>query len=155
MVPDGRFGTSSERPERANLGADIDAPSIEWLNAELSPPLRVVRSQPDPPLDLERSSFDLIWALSVFTHLTDNSLAWLRELHALLKPGGLLDRQLHGPVDQPLGAERALGRGLGRAERSPSRPGLGSRRPARAHVRSGGFESTGAVPLRSPMCSPR
>jgi SAM-dependent methyltransferase len=41
-------------------------------------------------LGLERESFDLAWALSVFTHLTDNSLPWLAELHKLLKPDGLL-----------------------------------------------------------------
>lgn len=43
-----------------------------------------------PPLGLEPASFDLAWAISVFTHLTDNSLPWLHELHRLLKPGGLL-----------------------------------------------------------------
>ena len=43
-----------------------------------------------PPLPLEDESFDLIWSISVFTHLTDNSLPWLCELHRLLRPGGLL-----------------------------------------------------------------
>ena len=43
-----------------------------------------------PPLELESASFDLIWSVSVFTHLTDNSLPWLLELHRLLKPDGLL-----------------------------------------------------------------
>ena len=77
--------------ERAELwGADVDAPSIEWLERALCPPLHARRSQVDPPLGLEHGSFDLIWALSVFTHLTDNSLPWLLELQRLLKPGGLL-----------------------------------------------------------------
>jgi SAM-dependent methyltransferase len=71
-------------------GVDIDAPSIEWLQAELCPPLHALRSSADPPLGFESGSFDLIWAISVFTHLTDNSLSWLAELHRLLKPGGLL-----------------------------------------------------------------
>jgi SAM-dependent methyltransferase len=71
-------------------GADIDAPSIDWLQQTLCPPLHALRSAVDPPLPLERGSFDLIWALSVFTHLTDNSLAWLLELHRVLKPGGTL-----------------------------------------------------------------
>ncbi len=39
---------------------------------------------------MEHGSFDLIWAISVFTHLTDNSIPWLLELHRLLKPAGLL-----------------------------------------------------------------
>jgi SAM-dependent methyltransferase len=71
-------------------GADIDARSIEWLQQNLCPPLRVMRCDPEPPLRLESGSFDLVWAVSVFTHLADSSLAWLRDLHRLLKPSGLL-----------------------------------------------------------------
>jgi SAM-dependent methyltransferase len=71
-------------------GADIDGASIDWLRANLCPPLHVCRSWAMPPLDLQPGSFDLIWAISVFTHLTDSSLAWLHELHRLLRPGGLL-----------------------------------------------------------------
>ncbi len=72
------------------VGVDIDAPSIAWLQHHLCPPLRAVHGPTAPPLPLEPRSFDLIWALSVFTHLTDTSLAWIAELHRLLKPGGLL-----------------------------------------------------------------
>lgn len=71
-------------------GVDIDLASIEWLQKELCPPLHVRTAGIDPPLGLASGSFDLIWALSVFTHLTDSSLPWLLELHRLLKPGGLL-----------------------------------------------------------------
>ena len=70
-------------------GADIDADSIAWLSANLCPPLHAIRNAPAPPLDIE-GGLDLIWALSVFTHLTDQSLPWLVELHRLLAPGGLL-----------------------------------------------------------------
>jgi SAM-dependent methyltransferase len=70
-------------------GADIDADSIAWLSANLCPPLNAIRNAEAPPL-LVDAGFDLIWALSVFTHLTDLSLSWLAELHRLLKPGGLL-----------------------------------------------------------------
>jgi SAM-dependent methyltransferase len=77
--------------EAAELwGSDIDGPSVDWLRRELCPPLNAMRNDEHPPLGLEYGSFDLIWALSVFTHLTDSSLPWLRELHRLLKPGGLL-----------------------------------------------------------------
>jgi SAM-dependent methyltransferase len=71
-------------------GADIDAESIETLTLEHSPPLNVLRCGYEPPLGLEYESFDLIWAISVFTHLTDNSIPWLLELHRLLKRDGLL-----------------------------------------------------------------
>jgi SAM-dependent methyltransferase len=77
--------------ERGELwGADIDAASVEWLQAELCPPLNAMRCEREPPLGLEYATFDLIWAVSVFTHLTDNSIPWLLELHRLLKPEGLL-----------------------------------------------------------------
>jgi SAM-dependent methyltransferase len=77
--------------EQAELwGVDIDATSIELLRETVCPPLHVMRSQYMPPLELESGSFDLIWSISVFTHLTDNSLPWLCELHRLLRPGGLL-----------------------------------------------------------------
>jgi SAM-dependent methyltransferase len=71
-------------------GVDIDEASIEWLEGALCPPLRVRQSPAAPPLGLEYGSFDLIWAISVFTHLTDASIPWLLELHRLLKPDGLL-----------------------------------------------------------------
>ncbi len=71
-------------------GADVDAPSVEVLEREFCPPLHALRCGVDPPLGLEHGSFDLIWAISVFTHLADNSLPWLVELHRLLKPGGRL-----------------------------------------------------------------
>jgi SAM-dependent methyltransferase len=70
-------------------GADIDAASIEWLEGALCPPLHAIRCGPEPPLPVE-GRFDLIWAISVFTHLTDTSLGWLLELHRRLAPGGLL-----------------------------------------------------------------
>jgi SAM-dependent methyltransferase len=77
--------------DRAELwGVDIDAASIDLLRDTVSPPLHVMRSGYMPPLELESSSFDLIWSISVFTHLTDNSVPWLLELHRLLKPDGLL-----------------------------------------------------------------
>jgi SAM-dependent methyltransferase len=70
-------------------GSDIDASSIDWLAANLCPPLHAVRNEARPPLRID-GGFDLIWSLSVFTHLTDQSLPWLAELHRLLAPGGLL-----------------------------------------------------------------
>jgi SAM-dependent methyltransferase len=71
-------------------GADIDEASIRWLRENLSPPLHAWQCSAAPPLGLELGSFDLIWAISVFTHLMDTASPWLLELHRLLKPGGLL-----------------------------------------------------------------
>jgi SAM-dependent methyltransferase len=71
-------------------GADIDDASIDWIQGALCPPLHARRCSAFPPLGFEDGSFDLVWAISVFTHLSENSNQWLAELHRLLKPGGLL-----------------------------------------------------------------
>jgi SAM-dependent methyltransferase len=71
-------------------GADLDGRSIDWMRRHLCPPLNVLESGEDPPLPFEPDSFDLAWAISVFTHLAGNSAPWLLELHRILKPGGLL-----------------------------------------------------------------
>lgn len=86
-------------------GCDIDEPSIEWLAANLSPPLRVMPSGEEPPLDLPDEHFDLIWAFSVFTHLMDSWSGWLMELHRMLKPGGLLIATVFGPAHTEFGGE--------------------------------------------------
>jgi SAM-dependent methyltransferase len=78
-------------------GADIDGPSVEWINRNLSPPLHGWKSAQGPPLGLEPGSFDLIWAISVFTHLPPmTSLQWLLELHRLLTTDGLLIATYYG-----------------------------------------------------------
>lgn len=71
-------------------GIDIDDDSIAWLQRSLCPPLNAAVGPVAPPLTFDSGRFDLIWALSVFTHLTDTSAGWLLELHRLLKPRGLL-----------------------------------------------------------------
>ena len=79
-----------EAEEAQFSGCDIDAPSIAWLNANLNPPVSGFVNQEAPPLPQADSSYDLIYAFSVFTHITDQWSAWLLELHRLLAPGGLL-----------------------------------------------------------------
>jgi SAM-dependent methyltransferase len=85
------LGHFAEEAQDAEFwGVDVDAACIERLQRELCPPMHAALIAPDPPLAFEDASFDLAWSISVFTHLTDNSLAWLLELHRVLKPGGLL-----------------------------------------------------------------
>jgi SAM-dependent methyltransferase len=71
-------------------GCDIDEPSIDWLSEHLCPPFHVFVNGPEPPLEQASASFDLIWGVSVFTHLTDSWSRWLVELHRVLRPNGLL-----------------------------------------------------------------
>lgn len=71
-------------------GCDIDPWTINWAAGHLSPPLSFFRSTTVPSLPLESASFDLIYAISIFTHLSDNFDTWLMELRRVLRPGGFL-----------------------------------------------------------------
>jgi SAM-dependent methyltransferase len=78
-------------------GCDIDVRSISWLSEHLSPPLHVLQSGELPPLPFPDEHFDLIYAFSVFTHLSSSWSAWLLELHRLLKDDGVLMLTVFGP----------------------------------------------------------
>ena len=69
-------------------GCDIDAASVDWIAAHLSPPLRSFRNDLVPPLDVPSGHFDLVYATSVFTHIGDTWADWLLEVHRVLAPGG-------------------------------------------------------------------
>jgi len=69
-------------------GCGIDGPSIAWLESALSPPLHAFHSGEWPPLPFEDNCLDLIYAMSVYTHLTDNWSAWMVDHHRILRPEG-------------------------------------------------------------------
>ena len=71
-------------------GCDIHEPSIEWLRANLSPPLHVVTNDEIPPLAYPDEHFDLIWGISVFSHIVHHWSEWLLDLHRILRPSGRL-----------------------------------------------------------------
>ena len=79
-----------EAEESEFWGCDIDGQSIDWLRENLSPPFRFFESADAAGLPQEDGYFDLIYALSVYTHLTDNWAGWLLEHHRVLKDDGLL-----------------------------------------------------------------
>jgi SAM-dependent methyltransferase len=100
--------------ERAEFyGCDIDAESIAWLGDHLSPPLLVFQSGETPSLPQPDDFFDLIYALSVFTHISDHWSGWLLELHRVLHPTGLLFATF---LNEPMWAE--FGRGVWNEERT-------------------------------------
>lgn len=79
-----------EADRAAFWGCDIDRASIDWDGANLSPPFRFLHHGLAPPLSLPASSLDLIWAMSVFTHIADLWSDWLAEMHRLLTHDGIL-----------------------------------------------------------------
>ena len=76
---------------------DVDKPAIRWAASHL-PPARFQTIRPSPPTGLPEASFDVVFSVSVFTHLSEEAqLAWLSHLADLLAPGGLLIASTHSP----------------------------------------------------------
>lgn len=70
-------------------GTDIDAEAIAWCQGNL-PFATFGVNQPLPPLSYPDEHFDLVYALSVFTHLSEEQQhRWIDELHRVLRPGGI------------------------------------------------------------------
>lgn len=71
-------------------GSDISQGAIDW-SREHMPFARFAVNGMEPPLRYPDGSFDLVIAVSVVTHLSEElQLAWLAELKRVLRPGGLL-----------------------------------------------------------------
>jgi len=95
-------------------GCDTNPVALEWCADNLPFGLFTVNAL-ESPLDYDADSFDVVYALSVFTHLPLWLQAhWMRELQRVLKPGGMLVISLHGD---------ALLNKLTRAERAEYRAG--------------------------------
>ncbi len=77
-------------------GGDVSGKAVAWCRANL-PFARFEVNRLEPPLTFADESFDLVYALSVFTHLTaELQLAWRDELRRVLRPGGRLLVTTHG-----------------------------------------------------------
>ena len=83
-------------------GSDYNPTLINWCQKEL----RFAKfsiNQLAPPLQYDDARFDLIYALSVFTHFPEPlQFAWLDELARILTPGGHLLFSTHGKADYAL-----------------------------------------------------
>jgi SAM-dependent methyltransferase len=77
-------------------GSDIDPDAIAWASANF-PIAQFQTNTLEPRLDYPDGRFDLVYALSVFTHLTEDlQMPWLNELLRIIRPGGLLYFTTHG-----------------------------------------------------------
>jgi SAM-dependent methyltransferase len=82
--------------EGAVSGSDVNAKAIDWCRDNLAF-ATFERNALAPPLDFDEASFDLVYALSVFTHLTaELQVAWRDEMLRVLRPDGLLLVTTHG-----------------------------------------------------------
>jgi SAM-dependent methyltransferase len=79
---------AAEAQEGDFWGVDQHGPSIEWAKEHLAPPFKFVTCSAYPHLPFEDRTFDVIFGLSVFTHIVALADAWLMEMRRILKPGG-------------------------------------------------------------------
>ncbi len=78
------------------FGTDYNHRIIEWCTQNL-PFARFNTNSLAPPTRYPEEKFDLIYAISVFTHLPEKlQLAWMKEFRRILKNNGLLLLTTHG-----------------------------------------------------------
>jgi SAM-dependent methyltransferase len=75
---------------------DIDEEAIAWCgghygDAVANGRFKFMANKDRPPVTIESGTFDLVYAISVFTHLPeDMQLQWIAELQRVTKKGGIL-----------------------------------------------------------------
>jgi SAM-dependent methyltransferase len=84
-------------PNTQFYGTDIDAEAITWCREHLSERGNFSVNEAMPPLPYSDGFFDLVYSISIFTHLPeDMQFAWLKELQRVCKPGAYLLLTVHG-----------------------------------------------------------
>jgi len=83
-------------PATQFYGSDVDADAIGWCSSNLCDGV-FLNNKPEPPLAFATEFFDVVYCLSVFTHLDEQMQdLWLTELKRILKPGGIVILTVHG-----------------------------------------------------------
>lgn len=91
LVPLSKLTNSSKL-----YGTDVDKRAIEWCKAHLGF-AEFTTGSAEPPTSYGAGAFDLIYAISVFTHLEeDYQFRWLQELRRIARAGGVVLLTLHG-----------------------------------------------------------
>ena len=86
-------------PHIALHGCDLNAILMSWAQKNLPDPIHCLRNNLMPPLPYQDNQFELIYLISVFTHLSlDAQKIWIQELKRILKVGGYILLTLHGEL---------------------------------------------------------
>ena len=77
-------------------GSDYNRQTISWCQQHFSN-IHFLHNNLEPPLPAENELFDVIYCISVFTHLSEERhYQWVSEIIRLLRPGGLFIGTFHG-----------------------------------------------------------
>lgn len=88
-----------DTPEKHLFGCDINEELLAWAKNNLPQEITWNQSSITPPLAYGLKSFDLVYLISVFTHLSLNSQhLWVQELKRIIRPGGYILLTLHGEI---------------------------------------------------------
>jgi len=72
------------------VGTDMYAPSIRWARSIEDGHLSFHRNRIEPPLPMPNDNVDFVYAISVFTHLSEPlTRRWFAEIMRILKDGGV------------------------------------------------------------------
>jgi len=74
---------------------DFKTSSVQWNLLHYPQTIKAFQNMYHPFLPLEDNSFDLITAMSVFTHIDETETSWLLELRRVLKPGSIALITIH------------------------------------------------------------
>jgi SAM-dependent methyltransferase len=78
------------------MGTDYNERYVAWCKSHLKES-QFLLNRLDPPLDMGDGSADLIYGLSIFTHLSEERHhTWAGELYRVLGPGGVLVLTVQG-----------------------------------------------------------
>jgi SAM-dependent methyltransferase len=78
------------------VGCDVDRDAIDWLRRH-RPELEWMVTGAAPPLPFDDETFDLLYSISVFSHLDEGQQdQWLSEVSRILRGGGIALLTTHG-----------------------------------------------------------
>jgi ubiquinone/menaquinone biosynthesis C-methylase UbiE len=82
-------------------GSDYNHQTIDWCKKHI-PNVKFTKNNLEPPLDYYDNFFDIVYATSVFTHLSEEMhYSWCDELKRILKKQGIIFLTTHGENCKP------------------------------------------------------
>jgi ubiquinone/menaquinone biosynthesis C-methylase UbiE len=79
-------------------GSDYNQNYVQWCSDHIQD-VTFKKNNVVPPLDFEKDALDVIYGISIFTHLSEkNHHLWMDEFHRVLKKNGIVFLTTHGEI---------------------------------------------------------